>query len=147
MQVKCSPLETHVLPVPHKPATRSLVCLPIAIRQSGDVTILRFPCRSRISNAESALLRRRLQKLVAGGARKLLLNLTNLIQVDNFFAGLIVRAFVTLRNAEGDLRLVSPRVRALEVFSSLRLMEIIPTFEDESQALASFNPLSRFAGY
>ena len=122
------------------------VGLQIVIRESGDITILDLRGRSSINDVESTLLSTHLQKLVASGVRKMLLNLSNLTQqVDSNGVTVIVKAYVTLRVHGGDLRLVRPCGHALDVFKELRLIELIPSFEDETHALASFQPLSTVA--
>jgi anti-anti-sigma factor len=121
------------------------VSLHISIRESGDVTILDLRGRSTISGGESELLSSRLQKLVASGARKLLLNLGDLTHVDSSGVSIIVRTYVSLNSRGGDLRLLRPGGHVLEVLRVLHLLEIIPNFEDETQALASFRPLGYFA--
>ena len=87
---------------------------------------------------ESDLLDSHLQKLVANGARKLLLNLTELTQVDSSGISIIVATCVSLRHQGGDLRMLRPSGHVLEVLRVLRLLETILSFEDEAQALASF---------
>jgi len=121
------------------------VGLQISIRESGDVTILELRGRSTVDGGESQLLSSQLQKLVAKGVRKLLLNLGDLTQVDSSGVSIIVKTYVSVRGQGGDLRLLRPGGRVLEVFTTLHLLEIIPTFEDETQALASFRPLGYFA--
>ena len=112
--------------------------LQISIRESDDVSIVDLRGRATIDAGESELLERRLQKLVANGARKLLLNLADLTQVDSSGLGVIVGTCASLRRQGGDLRVLSPTGLVLEVFRVLRLLEAIPSFEDEAQALASF---------
>jgi anti-anti-sigma factor len=119
--------------------------LQISKRESGDVTILDLQGRSTIDGGESELLSSHLKKLLANGVRKLLLNIGDLTQVDSSGVSIIVGAYVSLRGQGGDLRLLHPGGRVLEVFRPLHLLEIIPTFEDEAQALASFRPLGDFA--
>jgi anti-anti-sigma factor len=121
------------------------VGLQISIRESGDVTILDLRGRSTIDDGESELLSSHLQKLVANGVRKLLLNLRDLTQVDSSGLSIIVGTYVSLRGQGGDLKLLRPGGRVLEVFRVLHLLEIIPSFEEETQALASFRPLGYFA--
>jgi len=121
------------------------VGLQISIRESGDVTILDLRGRSTIDGGESQLLSLQLQKLLATGVRKLLLNLGDLTQVDSSGISIIVKTYVSVRGQGGDLRLLRPGGRVLEVFRTLHLLEIVPTFEDETQALASFQPLGYFA--
>jgi anti-sigma B factor antagonist len=89
---------------------------------------------------DTALLSSQLQTLVANGVRKLLLNLSDLAQVDSSGVSAIVRTCVSLRRQGGDLKLLCPCGRVLEVFRVLRLLKVIGSFEDENQALASFRP-------
>ena len=112
--------------------------LQVSIRESGDVTILDLRGRSTIDAGESELLNSHLQKLIAIGARKLLLNLADLTQVDSSGLSVIVGTCVSLRRQGGDLRVLRPSGHVLEVFRVLRLQEAISSFEDEAQALASF---------
>jgi anti-sigma B factor antagonist len=128
----------------HELETRSFVGLQVSIRKSGDITILDVRGRSTVDSGESELLGSHLQELVANGVRKLLLNLAELTQVDSSGISIIVGTYVSLRRQGGDLRLLCPRGRVLEVFNVLHLLETIPSFEDEAQAVASFRPLGYF---
>jgi anti-anti-sigma factor len=121
------------------------VGLQISIRESGEVTILDLRGKSTVDGDESELLNSYLQKLVADGVNKLLLNLANLSQIDSSGVSTIVGAYVTVRGRGGDLKLLRPDGRVLEVLKALHLLEIIPSFEDETLALASFRPLGNFA--
>jgi anti-anti-sigma factor len=121
------------------------VGLQILIRESGDVIILDLQGRSTIGGGESELLDSRPRQLLANSVRKLLLNLVNLTQVDSSGVGVIVAAYVYLKRQGGDLKLLCPCGRVLEVLTVFRLLDTIPSFEDEAQALASFRPLSYFA--
>ena len=119
--------------------------LHISRRKHEDVTILDLRGRATIDRGESELLGSHLQELAASGARKLLLNLTSLTQIDSSGISLIVTTCASLRNQGGDLKLLCPCGSVLEVLKVLRLLEIISSFEDEAQALTSFRPLGSFA--
>ena len=112
--------------------------LQVSIRNSGDVTILDLRGRATIDAGASELLDSHLQELIANGARKLLLNLGELTQVDSSGISVIVGTCVSLRRQGGDLRVLCPRGLVLEVFRVLRLQEAVSCFEEEAQALASF---------
>ena len=118
--------------------------LQISIRESGDVTIMDLRGRSTI-DGESELLDNRLRKLIANGVRGVLLNLADLTQVDSSGVGVIISTYVSLRDQDGDLKLLCPSGRVWEVLKVLHLLEIIPSFEDETEALVSFRPQSYFA--
>jgi anti-sigma B factor antagonist len=114
------------------------VGLEISVRECGDVSILDLLGRSTIDGGESELLSRYLRELTAAGKRKLLLNLMNLSQIDSSGVGIIVEMCVSLKRNGGELKLLSPRDRVLDVLKVFRLLDVIPSFEDETNALASF---------
>jgi len=121
------------------------VGLQISIRETGDVTVLDLCGRSTIDDGSSELLGSQLRKLVASGVRKLLLNLINLTQVDSSGISVIVGIYVSLKRQGGELKLLCPCGRVLEVLTVFHLLSTIPTFEDEAQAVASFQPRSQSA--
>ena len=113
--------------------------LQISIRKSGDVTILDLQGRATIG-VDSDLLSGQLENLVANRMRKLLLNLVAVTQLDSSSISAIVETYLSLRRQGGSLKLLCPCGRVRAVLRVVRLPETIPTFEDETQALASFRP-------
>ena len=113
--------------------------LQISIRESADVTILDLQGRATIG-ADSDLLNSHLQKLIANGVRKLLLNLADVTQLDSSGISAIIGTHVSLSRQGGGLKLLRPSGRVRAVLQVIRLPDIVPTFEDETQALASFRP-------
>jgi anti-sigma B factor antagonist len=117
--------------------------LQISIRESGDVTILDLQGRATIGDGRF-LLTAHLRKLVAKGVRKLLLNLADLAQLDSSGISPAVGTYVSLSRQGGSLKLVCPRGRVQDLLRDMRVADLIPSFEDETQALASFQ-LQRYA--
>ena len=115
--------------------------LQISIRESGDVTILDLRGKATIG-VDNDLLNSHLRKLIANGVRKLLLNLADLAQVDSSSIGTIAGTYVSLCRQGGSLKLLGPCGRVQVVLGMMRFLDIIPTFDDETQALASFQPRS-----
>ena len=111
--------------------------LQISTRKSGDVTIVDLRGSATIG-AESDELSEHLSKLISAGALKLLLNLTEVTQLDSSGISAIVGTYVSLGRQAGSLKLLRPRGRVRTVLRVVRLREVIPTFEDEAEALASF---------
>ena len=72
------------------------------------------------------------------GAHHLLLNVENLTQVDSSCIGVLVRTFVALRKKGGTLKLLRPSEHVRMVLNVFRLLDTIPNFDDEDQAIASF---------
>ncbi len=115
--------------------------LQISIRESSDVTILDLQGRATIGTG-SDLLNGHLQKLIANGVRKLLLNLAGVTHLDSSGICAIIGTYVSLSRQGGSLKLLCPWGRVRAVLRVIRLPDIIPTFEDETQARASFRPQS-----
>jgi len=121
------------------------VSLQISVRECGDVSILDLRGRSTIGDGESELLSGHLKELVDNGVRKLLLNLADLTKIDSSGISIIVETCASLRRRGGDLKLLCPSGRVREVLTVFRLVELIPSFENEAQALASFGSRDEFA--
>ena len=85
------------------------------------------------------LLNGHLRKLIGEGERKVLLNLAGLEQVDSTGLSTIVRAFVSLGHEGGSLKLLRPRSSVKLALETLHLLGVIPSYEDETQAVASFS--------
>ena len=111
--------------------------LQISIREFAGVTVLDIQGRATIGVGRF-LLSVHLRKLVAKGVRKLLLNLADLAQLDSSGISPAVGTYVSLSRQGGSLKLVCPRGRVQDVLRVMRVADFIPTFEDETQALASF---------
>ena len=113
--------------------------LQISTRESGDVTILDLRGRATIGDGRF-LLSVHLRKLVAKGGRKLLLNLADVTRLDSSGISPAIGTYLSLSRQGGSLKLVCPRGRVQDVLRVMRVADFIPTFEDETQALASFRP-------
>ena len=113
--------------------------LQISIRESADVTILDLQGKVTIG-VDGDLLGVHLKKLLAKGARKLLLNLEDVTQLDSSGISAVVGAYVSLSRQGGSLKLLCPSGRVQDVLQVMHIADLIPTFEDETQALASFRP-------
>jgi anti-anti-sigma factor len=114
--------------------------LEISTQETTDVTIVHLLGRATICGGESELLSNYLKKLLASGARKLLLNLRGLTQIDSSGVGIIVGTYVSVRRQGGDLKLLCPSDRVRKVLTVFHLLDTIESFEDEAQAVTSFRP-------
>lgn len=110
----------------------------ISIREAGTVRIL--DAGGRITIGESSdRLHQQLRELADQGARQVLVNLTDVLQIDSSGISTLVRNSISLGRAGGSLRLLVGPGRVRDALTVTRLVEAIPTFSDEAAALASFN--------
>jgi anti-sigma B factor antagonist len=95
--------------------------------------------------ANTDLLDFQLRKLTASGVRKVLVNLAGLTMMDSSGIASIAGTYVSLTREGGSLKLLRPSDRVREVLAVMRILNSIPTFENEAEALASFRLASRSA--
>ena len=112
--------------------------LKTSIREFGDVTILDLRGRSTIEG-ESELLSGRLKKVIAKGARKLLLNLQDLTQIDTTGVSVIIENFVSLRKKGGELKLLNLTKKVHDLLQITKLYTVFDVKDDEASAVKSFN--------
>lgn len=111
--------------------------LKISTRQSGDVTIVDLDGRLTIG-ADSDLVAARLRELEGKSVRKILVNLTNVTQLDSSGLSALAGGFISMKRLGGAFKFLRPSGRVREVLSVTRLIDIIPTLDNEAQAVASF---------
>jgi anti-anti-sigma factor len=111
--------------------------LEINSRVDGDIIVVTPSGRATLGE-NSELLDRELQRLAAEGWKKMLVDLSGLVQIDSSGISALVRQCTGLTRKGGSLRLVVPAGRVHDALSVTRLLEAIPTFNTLPAALGSF---------
>ena len=111
--------------------------MDIAERFAGDVAILDLKGRLILSDGEKAF-RDKVDALVAGGQKRILVNLDDVSYLDSAGVGAIVWKYVTLRRQGGSLKLLRLHTRTHKVLTVTKLLTVLETFESEAEALSSF---------
>ena len=111
--------------------------LKVSTRRSGDVAIVDLDGRLTIG-ADSDLVAARLRELEGQSVRKILVNLTNVTQLDSSGLSALAGGFISMQRLGGAFKFLRPCGRVREVLCVTRLIDIIPTLDDEAQAVASF---------
>jgi anti-sigma B factor antagonist len=112
--------------------------LQLFVRHAADVVIVDLTGIATMGPAND-FLSSQLRRLIEDGTNKILLNLTDVTQMDSSSIGSIVRAFVSLKNRGASLKLLRPRGNVRLVLETVHLLDVIPSVEDETQAIASFH--------
>jgi anti-sigma B factor antagonist len=118
------------------PILDSPSALRIAERQVGDVTVLALSGALLVEDGDRAL-RDRIHQLIAAGRVNLLLDLGGLTTVDSAGFGMIIAKLNTVRAAGGDLKLVHLTHRTLRLLSTMKVLSVFQTFDDEDAAVRS----------
>jgi|SRR5580704_15443559 anti-sigma B factor antagonist len=111
--------------------------LQLSVRHAADVVIVDLQGTATIGRANDRL-NNLLRQLIDDGSNKILVNLTDVTQLDSSSLSTIARAFVSLNRRGASLKLLRPRGNVRLVLETLRLLDAIPSAEDEAEAIASF---------
>ena len=112
--------------------------LQLFVRHVADVVIVDLQGGATIGRTND-LLDNQLRKLIEEGSSKILLNLTDVTQMDSSSISSVIRAFKSLERRGASLRLTGPRGNVRLVLETVHLLDIVPTTEDETQAIDSFH--------
>lgn len=111
--------------------------MEITVRDSAGISILEV--RGRLTIGEpSDQLQAALQSVIQRGCRKVVVLLDHVPQIDSSGISTLVRISIRLAREGGALRLVCGKGRVRDALTVTRLIEAIPTFEDEAAALSNF---------
>jgi anti-anti-sigma factor len=111
--------------------------MEITVRDAGSASVL--DVRGRLTIGEPAeQLHEALQSVIKDGARKVVVILNHVPQIDSSGISTLVRISIRLGREGGVLRLVCGPGRVRDALTVTRLVEAIPTFDSESDALANF---------
>jgi len=111
--------------------------LTIDERTIGDVTVLKLSGALLLDDGEVAL-RTSVQKLLAQGRTKLVLDLEGVTHVDSSGVGVLVAKLQAIRRQGGDIRLAHLTARYQRLLTTMRVLPLFNIFEDETAAVQSY---------
>jgi anti-sigma B factor antagonist len=113
--------------------------LPMEIAVSEANGIHCLSVRGRLTIGEpSEQLNEALKSVVEKGGRKVLINLNGVPQIDSSGISSLVRVSIQLAREGGAVHLVCGPGRVRDALTVTRLVEAIPTFDNDAAALAKF---------
>ncbi len=106
-------------------------------RVVGDVTVLDLEGRIVLGEGDE-VLRNKVRDVVAGGSRKVVLNLGAVSYVDSAGLGELVRCHTRLVRVGGAIKLLNLTERMEDLLQITKLVTVFETHDSEADALASF---------
>jgi len=94
---------------------------------------------------ESTALREKLKGLIAGGNKKIVLNMAEIDYIDSSGLGALVAAHLSAQNAGASIRLCNLGKKFHEVMQLTKLLTVFDVYDTEAAAVGSF-PTSLAAG-
>ncbi len=111
--------------------------LEVSVHEAGGIHFVNVHGRLTIGDP-SEHLSDFVQKLTQSGARKIIVDLNDIPQIDSSGISVLVKLSISLARLGGALHLVCGPGRVRDALTVTRLVEAIPTFETEDQAKANF---------
>jgi anti-sigma B factor antagonist len=112
---------------------------------SGDVIILY--CEGRlVFGDETAAFRERIKNILLGTAQ-IVVNLSGIEYVDSGGLGTLVGMLASTRNRQGEIKLVRPTKRVVDLLRRTRLDTVFKSYESDDEAVTAFRTekLARYA--
>jgi anti-sigma B factor antagonist len=110
--------------------------MTLKARRIDDIVILDLGGRITIGEG-TLILRNEIQKLLDAGNSKFLLNLADVDYIDSSGLGELVTSFTTVRNKNGQLKLLNLTRRVRDLLQITKLLTVFDTFDNETEALKS----------
>jgi anti-sigma B factor antagonist len=109
----------------------------IDVRSQSDVKIIKL--RGRLNLGESVdRMRGTFDDLLNAGEVRFVIDLAEVSMIDSSGIGLLVRCLTAAKQRAGSLKLLNPSKFALQTLRMTGLLNLFETFEDQEQAVASF---------
>jgi anti-sigma B factor antagonist len=83
------------------------------------------------------LLRETLRVQVNDGNRHFVLNLGDVSYIDSSGLGELVSAYTTVRNKQGDVKLLNLTAKAKDLLQMTKLLTVFDVYDDEAKAIAA----------
>ena len=111
--------------------------LDVKQRQAGDVTIL--DCSGAVRMGDGAVsLRNAIRGLNEQGSKRILLNLSEVKNVDSSGIGELIANYTTLSRDGGQLKLLKLTDKIRDLLVITKLLTVFDAYDDEAEALNSF---------
>jgi anti-sigma B factor antagonist len=106
--------------------------------EKNNVAILRLEDK-RLDSSIAADLKAHLLVMIDQGAKSFLIDLKNVEYADSSGLGAILFGIRQMRPVSGQVKLVNLQPRVLSLIKIAKLDNVIEAYDDEKEALASFN--------
>ena len=112
--------------------------MDIEVRSLGQVKVIKL--RGKLSLGPSVdRLRADLYELMSNGDTHIVLDLSEVPMIDSSGIGLLVKSLTSAKQLGGSIRLLNPSKFVNQTLKMIGLLNMFDVFEDQQQAIASFD--------
>jgi len=106
-------------------------------RQVDGITVVDLNGRITLGEG-SIILRDTVRDLLSKGRKNILLNLANVTYIDSSGIGELVSAFTSVRNQQGELKLLKLTKKVHDLLQITKLYTVFDVKDEEAEAIKSF---------
>lgn len=111
--------------------------MEIEVRSQSDVKVIKL--RGRLNLGDSVdRMRDTFEDLLNAGQTRLVIDLGEVSMIDSSGIGLLVRYLTAAKQRAGSVKLLNPSKFAVQTLRMTGLLKLFETFEDQEQAVSSF---------
>ena len=111
--------------------------MEIEVRSQADVKVIKL--RGRLNLGDSVdRMRDTFEDLMNAGQIRLVIDLGEVSMIDSSGIGLLVRYLTAAKQRAGSVKLLNPSKFAVQTLRMTGLLKLFETFDDQEQAVSSF---------
>ena len=108
------------------------------IRDHGDVRVINLSGKITIGSGD-VKIRELIDSALAEGKKNIVFDLTGVSSIDSSGIGELVACYTTVAKQDGQLKLLRMSPKINDIMQVTQLITVFDVFEDEQEALASFD--------
>lgn len=112
--------------------------MDINVRKKSQVQLIQLRGQLRLGDPVDNL-RRTIDEAITEGDSRFVLNLAEVPMIDSSGIGVLVRALANAKQKGGNVKLVQPTAFAIKTLKLVGVLNLFEVFEDDDQAVQSFN--------
>jgi anti-anti-sigma factor len=111
--------------------------LEIEVRSQSDVKVIKLRGRLNLGEAVDRM-RDTFEDLLNAGQTRFVIDLAEVSMIDSSGIGLLIRYLTAAKQRAGSVKLLSPSKFAVQTLRMTGLLKLFETFDDQEQAVCSF---------
>jgi len=111
--------------------------MKFSTRRVGNVNIIDVDGKILLGDGDEEI-KQAIDVLIGKGEKEVLINLARVPYIDSAGLGEIIRCFTAIRKNGGNLKLLSPNQRLIDLLTITKLVNVFDWYNDESAAVKSF---------
>lgn len=111
--------------------------MKLSTRMAGEVAVIDVDGKLVLGEGDVEI-KKAVDDVLRKGGTRLLLNLAKTPYIDSAGLGEIIRSYTAFRRKGGELKLLSPNARIVDLLTITNLLNVFDSYDDEATAIASF---------